>query len=171
MYRQERRSELSSRAVFLILPYNYYKKDEILHDLHLQMVDVIEKRSTRMERADMKAWLAEESNIFCPEIQEGPSMVILTQGIEVFDKMAKVAKYHNESSRVREGALSCYSSADFMSGYRDISYFFPSIMPTLNVLLSQMSAERPEDPILWLADRLRDLSPMQKIKETKEAGI
>lgn len=64
----------------------------------------------------MRAWMAEESNILCPEIQvigylcgsrqtsfisqEGPSMVILTQGIELFDRMAKVAKYHNDTSTV-----------------------------------------------------------------------
>ncbi|GMR62073.1 hypothetical protein PMAYCL1PPCAC_32268, partial [Pristionchus mayeri] len=161
MYRQERRSELSSRAIFLILPCYYYKKDEILHDLHLQNVQVIEKRATRMEKEDMKAWLAEESDMLCPVIQEGPSMAVLTQGIEVFERMAKVSRYHNERSTVREGCLSCYSSADFLAGFRDISYFFPSILPTLNTLLSQMTVERPEDPILWLADRLRDISPLE----------
>lgn len=64
----------------------------------------------------MRAWMAEESNLLCPEIQvriwifilvievtiskEGPSMVILTQGIDLFDRMAKVAKYHNDTSTV-----------------------------------------------------------------------
>ncbi|KAF8375839.1 hypothetical protein PRIPAC_82268 [Pristionchus pacificus] len=171
MYRQERRSELTSRAIFLILPCYYYKKDEILHDLHLQKVEVIEKRATRMEKEDMRAWMAEESNLLCPEIQEGPSMVILTQGIDLFDRMAKVAKYHNDTSTVREETLSCYSSTDFMSGFRDISYFFPSIIPTLNLLLSQMTVERPIDPILWLADRLRDMSPLTKSNENDDGEV
>ena len=63
-----------------------------------------------------------------------------------------------------------------MSGQREIAFFFPQmmsstlggesseylehhIMPTLNASLTQLAKEKPEKPLLWLADHLEKNNP------------
>lgn len=66
-------------------------------------------------------------------------------------------------------------------------YLSSEVIPTLNLLLSQMTVERPIDPIvsitsiifininlliqLWLADRLRDMSPLTKSNENDDGEV
>ena len=67
-------------------------------------------------------------------------MVVLAEGIDLYAKMTAIAKYHNETAKRftaahfyrsqlfsrRDVTLACYSSGDFLEGYRDVAYFFPS---------------------------------------------
>ncbi|CAL2040311.1 unnamed protein product [Caenorhabditis brenneri] len=171
---------LVDQIIVIILPNYFYEYEAVLKHLTKEKFGIVEKTVKHFKADDVMEWKSadlESQDIWelSDRLSDGPCMLLLCQRANAFIEMKEVAKYHNAIANRMSSNDGLYFSKTTIAAYHDTLFFFPEyinetsmlkhakdylaveVWPKLSQALARLAVERPENPIKWLADHLKQL--------------